>query len=82
MSVTAELQDFIVSEITPGRGIESVGVEEDLLQRGIVDSLGVRILTAFLEERYGVSVGAEDLVPANFQTVACIQALVERKRSG
>jgi acyl carrier protein len=36
-------------------------------------------LVGFLEERYGISVGDEDLSPENFESVASIEAFVARK---
>lgn len=80
MTMTSELEQFIVSEITPGRGIESIEANEDLLTRGIIDSLGVTQLVEFVESRYGISITGDDLVPANFQNIRRIEQLVERKR--
>jgi acyl carrier protein len=80
VSVMTELQDFILDEMTPGRAIVAIEPDDDLLARGIVDSLGVTQLLAFLRERYDVAVGAEDLVPANFHNVRAIEALIARKR--
>jgi acyl carrier protein len=37
-------------------------------------------LVGFLEQRYGISVGDEDLTPENFESVERIEAFVERKR--
>ena len=54
MSVTGELEQFIVTQLTQGRGIESVAADEDLLASGVVDSHGVMELVGFLESRYGV----------------------------
>lgn len=80
MTVTTELEQFIVSELTQGRGIDSVAPDEDLLASGIVDSHGVMEMVAFLEQRYGVSVTDDDLTPENFQSLSSIEALVARKR--
>jgi acyl carrier protein len=82
LSVTAEVEQFIVSELTQGRGISSVDVDDNLLAKGIIDSHGVMELVAFLEERYGISVGDEDLTPENFESVTRIQEFVTRKRNG
>ena len=79
MSVMAELQDFIVDEITLGRAIGPVGPDDDLLANGIIDSLGVSQLLEFVHDRYGVDVGDDDLVPANFQNVRAIEAFIARK---
>jgi acyl carrier protein len=80
MSVSTELTTFIETEITPGRALGPLDPEEDLLSRGIVDSLGVAQLMSFIEQRYGVHVGEDDLVPSNFQTVRSIEGFITRKR--
>lgn len=81
MSVMAELEDFIVEEIAFGRGIESIPPDEDLLARGVIDSLAVTQLVAFLEDRYGIQITDDELIPDNFRSLACMEAFVERKRS-
>jgi acyl carrier protein len=80
MSVTSELEAFIVDEITLGRGIREIEPDEDLLSRGIIDSLGVTQLVEFLEDRFGIVVADEDLTPANFQTLTSIDAFVTCKQ--
>jgi acyl carrier protein len=75
-----ELREFIVTEMLSADGADSIGVEEDLIRRGIVDSLGLTQLVDFCESRYGIRVTDEDLVPSNFQTVRGMAGYVERKR--
>jgi acyl carrier protein len=82
MSVSADIEQFILSELTQGRGISEIDHSENLLSKGIVDSHGVMELVGFLEERYGISVADEDLAPENFESVSSIEAFVERKRNG
>ena len=82
MSLSAEIEQFILSELTQGRGITDIDHSENLLSKGIVDSHGVMELVGFLEERYGISVADEDLSPENFESVASIEGFVERKRNG
>jgi acyl carrier protein len=82
LSVTAEVEQFIVSELTQGRGISSVDVDDNLLAKGIIDSHGVMELVAFLEQRYGIAVGDEDLTPENFESVTRIDEFVTRKQNG
>jgi acyl carrier protein len=79
MSVSADIEQFILSELTQGRGITEIDPQENLLSKGIVDSHGVMELVGFLEERYGITVGDEDLSPENFESVASIEAYVQRK---
>ena len=82
MSVSAEIEQFILSELTQGRGITEIDPAENLLSKGIVDSHGVMELVGFLEDRYGISVGDEDLTPENFESVARIGEFVARKQDG
>jgi acyl carrier protein len=80
VSVAADVEQFIVGELTQGRGIDSVAPDEDLLASGIVDSHGVMEMVAFLEGRYGISVSDDDLTPENFQSLSSVEAFVARKR--
>ena len=82
MSVSNDIEQFILDELTQGRGITEIEQDENLLSKGIVDSHGVMELVGFLEQRYGISVGDEDLTPENFESVSRIEAFVERKRNG
>jgi acyl carrier protein len=49
------------------------------LLEGVLDSLGVVELVAFLTETYGVEITDEDLVPLNFETIAHAVSFLERK---
>ena len=80
MSVAAEVEAFVVEEIALGRGIRTIAEDDDLLAGGIIDSLGVTQLVAFLEERFGIRVTDEELTPANFRTIAAIEAFVACKQ--
>ena len=80
MSVRAELEAFILEDIALGREMESIDPDEDLLARGVIDSLAVTQLVAFLEERYSIRVTDEELVPDNFRSLARMEAFVEHKR--
>jgi acyl carrier protein len=81
VTVTTELQTFILDELTPGRGIAAIAPDDDLLARGIIDSLGVMALVEFMEGRYGFRVAPEDLQPANFRDVRSIEAFIARRRA-
>ena len=74
-----ELREFIAGELLTAEGAESIGAEEDLIKRGIVDSLGVTQLVEFCESRYGIRVTDADLAPQNFRTVRQLADFVERK---
>ena len=76
-----ELHDFIVAELASGPGSEQIDADEDLIQRGIVDSLGVQQLLEFCKSHYGIRIEDADLVPENFKTLRQLAAFVERKQA-
>jgi len=50
-----------------------------LLQSGIVDSLGILELVAFIEQEFGISVSDDELLPENFQTLQALTSFVQAK---
>ena len=61
---------------------DAVAIEEQtsFMDNHILDSTGFIELITFIEERYGVTVGDEEMVPDNFDSLRNIRAYVERKR--
>jgi acyl carrier protein len=53
-----------------------------LLERGVIDSLGMHQLVTFLESTYDIEIDDEDLVPENFETLAAIADMVDLKSAG
>lgn len=62
----------------------SVAIEPgtSFMEGHILDSTGFIELIGFVEERFGVQVGDEEMVPENFDSLANIAAYVARKRAG
>jgi len=52
---------------------------DSLLERGILDSVTLLRLIAFLEEEFAIAVDEEDILPANFVTLDAIAGFVEAK---
>jgi acyl carrier protein len=53
--------------------------DASFLEEGIIDSANVMELVMFVEEKLGVEVADEDIVPDNFDSIAKIAAYVRRK---
>lgn len=66
--------EFISRELVNKPELLPLRQDSQLLTSGILDSLSVLKLVLFLEEHYSVVVDAEDLIPANFETVDAICA--------
>ena len=59
---------------------ETITPETDLLLTGLVDSLGVVQIVAWMEDRLGIEIEPVDVVLENFQTVDRMLAFVKRSR--
>ena len=70
------IRTFVIERLAPAVGLTSLGDEDDLIDSGVVDSLGIFQLIAVLEERFGIKIGDEEITPENFGTVAAIDRLV------
>jgi acyl carrier protein len=44
----------------------------------VIDSMGIQMLVAFLENEYNITIPDIELIPENFQNINCISGLVER----
>ena len=53
--------------------------DASFLEEGIIDSMNVMELILFVEEKFNLEVADEDIVPANFDSVAKIAAYVRSK---
>ena len=55
--------------------------DDELLQPGRLDSLGVVRLVATIEDHYGITIEQDEIHPANFKNVGTVRALIARKRA-
>lgn len=53
--------------------------EQDLLQSGIIDSLGILELVDYLAEEFKIVVSDDELLPENFSSIQTLTDFVERK---
>jgi acyl carrier protein len=75
----AELIRYI--ETTMLRDSAKIDPDESLIDRGIIDSMGLMQIMNFVESNAGVRVPDHLVLLENFQSVAAIEQLVKRLRS-
>lgn len=78
MSVVGAVKEFL-TEQEYIKSAEVIDESESLLERGIIDSVGVLNLISFLEETYGINIDEDDLMPENFDSLSAINSYVNRK---
>lgn len=79
-SIEHTITHYIASQILAGdrTGLDA---QTPLLEWGILNSMEVLGLVDFLEDTFGIEIGAEDLRPHNLSDIAAIAALVRTRRS-
>lgn len=81
MDPKTALTDYIQRELLHGR-VKDLKEDQDLLSAGIVDSLGILQLVAFMEKHLGVQVPDEDVIFENFQSIrAMTEYVAQRQRA-
>jgi len=56
-----------------------IGPDTDFIENGILDSTGVLELVGFLEEKYGIRVEDDELVPDNLNSLEKIALYISKK---
>jgi acyl carrier protein len=74
------LRGFILEDLNWNGLPEDITDDYPLIDRHVVDSMGLFQLVSFLESEFGVEILEEELVPANFGTIRDIARLVDSKR--
>jgi acyl carrier protein len=74
--IEATLREYVRSRYAGGGSGHALEPEDDLLESSVIDSMGVVELTSFIEERFGVTVEAEEIVPDNFRSLGAMTRLV------
>jgi acyl carrier protein len=74
--LNAQVRQFILEKFPLARK-QHLKDSDALLESGILDSLGVLDLVAFIEKEFAISVTDEELVPENFQTIDRLVAFIQ-----
>lgn len=75
-TIADEIRAYLIAEFHPEGRAEEIAVDIDLMNSGIVDSLGLLKLIAWLEHQFSITVGDADLDPENFSSIQAITKFV------
>jgi len=73
------LSEYIKNEIIRNNNAQ-LDENEDLLGTGVLDSLSILKLVAFVEERFGIQVPDEDVVFDNFKSVSALEEYLNQHK--
>ena len=78
MSVVDDVREFLRTDLKV-RQIDKVDPDDRLVDRGVIDSIELMQLTAFIEQKYGIVVDDPEVVPDNLGSLTAIDRFVQRK---
>lgn len=80
MEVKRQIRDFILKNALSGSTGITLDDEDSFLEKEIIDSTGVLELVSFVEERFGIEVNDDELIPDNFDSVSKLNEYVKKKQ--
>ena len=64
--------------LSQNASVRELGDQDNLLETGILDSVGVLGLVAGLEKSFGLKIDTNYLTEDNFRSIAAVAAMVDR----
>lgn len=80
MELKAKIREYIIENFLFGDTAPLTDDTISLLDEGIIDSVGVMELVAFLEQDFGLTVEDEELIPENLDSVENLAGFISRKQ--
>lgn len=80
MSLGPSLVRYISDKLVGDRLSTTIDATTPLIDSGILDSMGLLQVVTFIEERTGIRIPDEAVIPDNFQSVESMERMVEQLR--
>ena len=77
-AVIETLKSFLLDDASAP--LEELDADTDLFESGVVDSLKILSLVVFVEERYGLNLGPDDLTEENFKSLNALSGLINHRQ--
>lgn len=78
-SIAEQIKEHIAAEFMTGRSASELEDDTRLIDEEIIDSLGIFLLVNFVQDKFGVDIGPEEVTIENFESVKAITDLVSGK---
>ncbi len=76
-NVQDQIKNYIVTQFAYDQN--ALQPDDDLLNQGIVDSIGILQLVTYLEETFSIQIKDEEITPENFRSLSTLNNLVMQK---
>ena len=77
MDIREKIREYVLSESLTDN--ESINDDTLLFESGVFDSMGLLFLIEFINDKYELEVGDEDLNPKNFESINAISEYITSK---
>jgi acyl carrier protein len=81
MDQRRNIRNFVLQNFLFSDDESALSDHDSMIKKGIVDSTGILELISYLEETFGITVVEDEMVPANFESIAAITAFLSRKQA-
>ena len=81
MNAMLTVESFLCEEFAPDMAAAGLPADLNLIESGVLDSLGLLKLVAFLENQFNIIVLPEELDVDHFNSMTRINEFVESKRN-
>ena len=78
--IRKELRHFINSNFMVGEALRNFSDSDSFLRRGIIDSMGVVELLAFVQKQYGIKVAPAEVLLNNFDSLENLDRYIRAKK--
>ncbi len=78
MQIEDKIREFILKNLYYAED-NTIADEDSFLETGVVDSMGVMELVAFIQSEFGVEVAQNEIVVENFDSIRKLSNFVRRK---
>ena len=79
MTKTKALEDYITTTFVSDPTADPITADSNLLLSGLIDSLGVMQLVAFIQSENNIKVEPREITLKNFKTINSIVGFIEKK---
>jgi acyl carrier protein len=76
-----KLKEFIAENILFSDNGYPYQESDSFLEKGIVDSMNVMEIVAYVENNFGIEVEDMEIVPSNFDSITSISTYIQNKKN-
>lgn len=77
--IQPEIYSFVVENFLFGKA-DGLADDDSLVGKGVIDSTGVLELVSFIQERFGIRMEDQEIIPDNLDSIRNLVTFITRKR--